>query len=450
MKRLLATALAVIMVISLTAGCGGTETTTTKAADQTTTTKADDTSETTTGSEEPSGPVEITVVTSYGGDDGNRGNYEDAVSAYEEATGNTVLDASATSDEEWKSKVMTDFEAGTEPDVLFYFNGVDANPIIEGDKVVSLDEIREEYPEYADNMKEDLLVPSPVDGKVYTVPVNGFWESLFINKAVLEEAGVEIPGADYDWETFMADCEKIKEAGFTPVAVSLQEVPHYWFEFAVYNRGNQDNHLNLPASSDDETGAKWAEGLGDIKALYEAGYLPDNTLTASDAETVQLLADGDAAFLIDGSWKIGYFQENCADNLDDFALAYVPGQGERKATDLVGGISMGYYITRKAWEDPDKRDAAVKFVEHMTSDEVVSVFATTSVTALKDGVIPSDDLDVLQLSAIDMAAGATSLVGAVQDGMSAEARGDLFANIKNIVTEKITAEDAIDSALALQ
>jgi raffinose/stachyose/melibiose transport system substrate-binding protein len=334
MKRLLATALAVIMVISLAAGCGGTETTTTKAADQTTTTKADDTSETTTGSEEPSGPVEITVVTSYGGDDGNRGNYEDAVSAYEEATGNTVLDASATSDEEWKSKVMTDFEAGTEPDVLFYFNGVDANPIIEGDKVVSLDEIREEYPEYADNMKEDLLVPSPVDGKVYTVPVNGFWESLFINKAVLEEAGVEIPGADYDWETFMADWEKIKEAGFTPVAVSLQEVPHYWFEFAVYNRGNQDNHLNLPASSDDETGAKWAEGLGDIKALYEAGYLPDNTLTASDAETVQLLADGDAAFLIDGSWKIGYFQENCADNLDDFALAYVPGQGERKATDL--------------------------------------------------------------------------------------------------------------------
>ena len=162
------------------------------------------------------------------------------------------------------------------------------------------------------------------------------------------------------------------------------------------------------------------------------------------------MADGDAAFLIDGSWKIGYFQENNADNLEDFALSYVPGNGDRKATDLVGGISMGYYITKKAWDDPKKRDAAVKFVEHMTSDEVVSVFATTSVTALKNGVIPSDDLDVLQLSAIEMAAGATGLVGAVQDSMSAEARGDLFANVKNIVTAKITAEEAIDSALALQ
>ena len=35
---------------------------------------------------------EITVVTSYGGDDGNRGNYEAAVKMYEEQTGNKVND----------------------------------------------------------------------------------------------------------------------------------------------------------------------------------------------------------------------------------------------------------------------------------------------------------------------------------------------------------------------
>ncbi len=45
-------------------------------------------------------PVELTVVTSYGGDDGNRGNYETAIAGYEAASGNKVLDASATSNEE--------------------------------------------------------------------------------------------------------------------------------------------------------------------------------------------------------------------------------------------------------------------------------------------------------------------------------------------------------------
>ena len=76
------------------------------------------------------GSVELTVVTSYGGDDGNRKNYEAAVAAYEEATGNTVLDASSTSNEEWKARVLTDFETGTEPDVLFFFTNADAEPFI--------------------------------------------------------------------------------------------------------------------------------------------------------------------------------------------------------------------------------------------------------------------------------------------------------------------------------
>ena len=128
---------------------------------------------------------------------------------------------------------------------------------------------------------------------------------------------------------------------------------------------------------------------------------------------------------------------------------YVPGKGERMATDIIGGISMGYYITRQAWEDEAKRDAAVAFVEHMTSDEVLSTFVTTEVTALKNGASPAG-LNVIQQSAADMCAGATSLRGAVQDSLSAEARADLFANVKNIVTGKVTVTEAIESALEIQ
>ena len=79
----------------------------------------------------------LNVVTSYGGDDGNRGNFEAAVKAYEASTGNKVNDGSATSNEEWKAKVLTDFETGSEPDVLFFFTNADAEPFIKADKVVS-------------------------------------------------------------------------------------------------------------------------------------------------------------------------------------------------------------------------------------------------------------------------------------------------------------------------
>ena len=390
--------------------------------------------------------VTLNVVTSYGGDDGNRANFEAAVKAYEESTGNKVNDGSATSNEEWKAKVLTDFETGSEPDVLFFFTNADAEPFISAGKVVSIDEIRAEYPDFATNMKSSMMAVA-ADGKQYSVPSSGYWENMFVNKAVLADCGVEVPGPDYTWDQFLADCAAIKEAGYTPIACSLVEVPHYWFEFMVMNNGTVANHLEVPAAADDAAAAKWAAGLNDIKALYEAGFFPANTLTASDAETVELFNSGEAAFLIDGSWKVGYFTQNAAD-LNDFAISYVPGKGERSASEAIGGISMGYFITRKAWDDPAKREAAVEFVSQLTSDEVLSTFVTTEVTALVNGASPAG-LNPLQQSAADANANITAIAGAVQDLLTAEARGDLFANVQNIVTGKISAEDAVAQAIAL-
>lgn len=405
------------------------------------------------GAEATQDSVTLTVVTSYGGDDGNRGNFVSAVKEYEQATGVTVNDNSAASNEEWKTKVLTDFMTGSEPDVLFYFTDADADPFINAGKVVSIEEIREEYPDYATNMKESMMAVAS-DGRHYAVPSSGFWETLFVNRAVLEKCGVAIPDADYTWDQFLLDCETIRQAGFTPIACSLYEIPHYWFEFAVMNNGSLSNHLQVPTLDsegnlqDDEVSRKWIAALKDIQYLYEAGYFPENTLTATDAETVALFGDGEAAFLIDGSWKVGYFTNKYPNSLNKFVVRYVPGKGERPASDAIGGISMGYFITRKAWDDPEKRKAAVEFVFHMTSEEVLSTFVTTEVTALVNGPV-STGLNTIQQSAADTMTGLTGLVGAVQDMISGEAKSDLFSNIQEVVTGRMTPEEAVASAIRL-
>lgn len=427
MKKAIALLLAIVMCASL-AICGSGEAADTKES------------------------VTLNVVTSYGGDDGNRKNFEAAVAAYEASTGNKVNDGSATSNEEWKARVLTDFETGSEPDVLFFFTNADADPIINAGKVVSIEEIRSIYPDYASNMKDSMMAVA-ADGKQYAVPSSGFWENMFVNKAVLDACGVAVPGPDYTWDQFLADCATIKENGYTPIACSLFEVPHYWFEFAVMNNGTLADHLEVPtvadgALVDDAVSQKWIAALEDIKALYEAGYFPDNTLTATDAETVALFGEGEAAFLIDGSWKCGYFSENHADTLEDYIVCCVPGKGDRPATDAIGGISMGYFITRKAWKDPAKQAAAVEFVSQLTSDAVLSTFVTTEVTALKNGASPAG-LNAIQQSAADCNANVTGVVGAVQDTITAEAKGDLFGNVQKVVTGQMTAAEAVESAMKL-
>lgn len=404
-------------------------------------------------------PVELNVTTTFAGEDGNAQNFKNAVDAWCAETGNTVADTSATSDETFKTRVITDFETGSEPDVLFFFNGADANSFIEAGKVISIEDIRAEYPDFAGNMNDELIADSLVDGKKYAVPVNGYWEAMFVNTEVLEAAGVEMPGADYTMEMFKADCEKIKEAGYTPIAAALGNIPHYWWEFAIFNHNTPENHLNVPASIDDAQA--WIDGMNDIKELYELGYFPQNTLSATDDETFAMFTESKAAFLIDGSWKVGGIVSACqsdpedpstldADKLAKFDVTYVPGNGDRKATDLIGGLSMGYYITTKAWEDPAKREAAVSFVSYMTSDEIVPVFAQHTASALKNApAVDESQFNALQVKAMEMMSGVTSLTGAVQDLFMGDCRVSTFDGMPEIVTGKVDAKDAVEEGLAL-
>lgn len=447
MKRLSAILLALVTVFALCA-CGQTAV----PADDTASAETDAAADAAPAmaAEEP---VTINVVTSYGVGDGSRRSYEQAVAGYEAATGNTVNDASAAASEAWKAKVLADFETGAEPDVLLFFTNADAEPLISAGKVVSIDTIRAEYPDYAANMKNSMM-PASADGKNYAVPSYGFWENMFVNRSVLDSCGVAVPGADYTWEQFLADCQIILDNGYIPIACSLADAPDFWFEFAVMNNGTVDNQLAVPTLdadgklAEDEVSAKWIAALDDIKELYERGFFPRNTLTADDAETVDMFGQGAAAFLIDGSWRVDCFTENYGDELDNYVISCVPAKGERKATEIIGGISMGYFITEKAWNDPAKRDAAVGFVSYLTSDDVLSTFVTTDLTALANGAKPSG-LNGLQQSAADANASITAVTGAVQDTVTDETRSELFDSIQDVVTGKMTAHAAIESAIKL-
>jgi len=304
-------------------------------------------------------------------------------------------------------------------------------------------------------MDDEKLPKSLVDGNAYAVPVDGFWEALFINTEVLSAAGVAIPGDNYTWEQFLNDCEAIKNAGFIPIAAALGHVPHYWWENAVFNYTTLETHLVIPASVDEPAGQAWLRGIQDIKKLYDNGFFPVNTLTMTDDESFQFFARGQAAFLLDGSWKVGEIVSFCKslseEALDKFDITFVPTRGNRRATDLIGGLSMGYYITRKAWNNPEKRAAAISFVEHMTKTEIVLKFAGHTATALavKPDFVESPEFNSLQTKAINMVSRVTSYTGAVQDNFQGLCREPIFDGIADILVGDVKIEDALKASFML-
>ncbi|MDR2045301.1 MAG: extracellular solute-binding protein [Clostridium sp.] len=425
-----------------------------------------------------SGETQLTVVTTFAGGDGNAQNYRNSYRQWETQTGNRIVDRSAGSDLTFRSRVLADFETGSEPDVLFFFYGGEADTLIEAGKVVCVEEIRLSYPGYAANISEEKIPCSEVDGRKYAVPVTGYWEALFVNTRILEEAGVPLPGADATWDEFLAGCARIREAGYVPIAAALGSIPHYWWEYAIFNHTGPESHLEIPISADTAAGQAWVDGLSDIRSLYEAGYFPANTLSASDDETFAMFMDGKAAFLLDGSWKAGQIVSACQadpadpDTLDqkklsDYSVTYLPGTERRQAGDLIGGFSMGYYITRKAWEDPSKREAAVSFVSFMTGDEVARRFSGYAVDALleepqaqgaadalqerepqtgADSPVPNNSL---QEAVWELLRGSSSLTEALQDRFDGGCRTPTFAGMPDIVTGRADAKEAVEKGLRI-
>ena len=384
--------------------------------------------------------VTLKTVSMFGGTDPNAATYQAINEALMEEYGYiTIQDNSQSSDEDWKAAVAADFSVGNEPDVVQFFTDATADSIVATDKLVSIEEIRAEYPEYAkDTLDAVLLAAANTDGTMRAVPTTGYWEGLYCNKDLFDKYNLELPT---DWASLETAIKTFQENGVIPIACSLNNVPHYWIEFLMLYTAGEDAYTAIPKTAPDS----WAKGLEMLKTLRDMGAFPEDTDTVDDAYIGQLFRDKKAAMQLDGSWYAGNITD--LDNTVVVAFPGVPDQKAEKAS-MIGGISSGFYITRKAWEDKDKRDAAVKFVMAHTGQESVQRYweATGAVAQAATQVSPVEGATPFARSIADYTSSA-SLIVSPTDARIGDAYKTLVAQIVKVSTGAVTAKDAIDMAL---
>lgn len=385
-------------------------------------------------------PVTIKTVSMFGGTDPMAPIYQDIIEQFSrDYPYITVEDNSQKSDEEWKAAVAADFSVGNEPDVLQFFTDATANTIVATDKFVTMDEIKAEYPDYAaDTLPAAMNAVVNTDGVSRAVPTTGYWEGLFCNKDLFDEYGLELPT---DWDSLVTAIETFKENDIIPIACSLNNVPHYWVEFLMLYASGAESYTSVPETAP----AEWVKGLETFKTLRDMGAFPEDTDTVDDAYTGQLFKDKKAAMQLDGSW----YASGVTDQENTVVISF-PGLEGQKAEKgaMVGGISSGFYITRKAWEDPDKRDAAVKFVmAHTNKDSVQKYWNGVGQAAC--AVEPIDGMTALGLSGLEYSSSATSISAPTDARIDPEAYKIIINGIVGISTGQTSAEDVLNEALTM-
>ncbi len=359
--------------------------------------------------------VTLRTVSCFAGEDAAAIAYVELLKAYEEQTGDTVEDASATSDESWKARVLSDFAVGNEPDVLFFFAcSADSAPILR--RTVPIAEINAAYPEL--RLAESEVLREP-DGEIYAIPARPYYEGLFVNTDLFERYRLPLPDT---WAHLEEAVAGFRAAGIVPIAVSLSDIPHYLAECAVLSCATPEEYAARPARFEDVP-QSWLDGMARIRRLYELGAFPEDVLNTSEDAASQLFRDKRAAMQFDGSWFANTLPESA---MDTTAVLPVPSGGGA----VIGGVSMGFYLTRRAWDDPTRRDAAVGLLAWLTAPEHVARLGTEQISG------------ALAASVEAMLSGASAMLGPMQDDMNKDAREEwLLGCVPAVADGRMTAEE---------
>jgi len=390
-------------------------------------------------SREP-GQVTLRTVSMYGGDNKTSYHYREINNSLMEAEDGLVIeDNSKSSNEEWKASVNADFAVGNEPDVIHFFTDATADMIVKTGKLVTLEEIWKEYPEYAaDTLDTALQSAANTDGVLRAVPTSGYWEGLFCNKDLFEQYGVELPT---DWDSLVTAIEVFKANDIVPIAVSLNTVPHYWIEFLMLYSSGVEEFTQIPETAPEG----WAKGLELLKVLRDMGAFPEDTDVIDDVNVCRLFMDKKAAMQLSGSWYVADIEDT--ENTVVIAFPGVPDQKVEPST-MLAGISTGFYITRKAWDNPEKREMAVKFVMAHTSRDSAQKYweSVGGASPATVEVVPIADATPLARSIAEYVNSASTVVSPT-DSRIGDAYKTLVAGMVDLSKGLITPEETINRAL---
>ena len=194
-----------------------------------------------------------------------------------------------------------------------------------------------------------------------------------------------------------------------------------------------EEYAMRPLSSD-EVPRSWLDGMALIRRLYELGAFPADALNTSESRTSQMFRDKQAAMQFDGSWFANTIPP---ENMDTVAVLPVPGRGGEGGA-VIGGVSMGFYLTRRAWDDPLRRDAAVGLLAWLTAPENAARLGAEQTSG------------ALRESALALMDHATAVLGPLQDDMNKDARATWLLDCVPAVAEgRMTPEACWESVMAL-
>jgi raffinose/stachyose/melibiose transport system substrate-binding protein len=299
--------------------------------------------------------------------DPGKTDFQNFANAYMTAHPNVKINITILENEAFKSKLQTAMAAGTPPDLFQSWGG---GGMADQADAGMLKDITADVASWKDEINAGAMSIYQYNGKQYGIPWDlgmiGFW----YNKDLYAQAGITAPPTT--WEEFLADVDKLKAKGITPMALAgKDEWPgmHLW-TYLVLRSGGAAALTQMIQSKNWNTDACKAGGVAAqqlvAKKPFQDGYLN----AVYDKGEAAAMGNGKASTELMGQWAPSVQNSNSTsgkgigDKLAWYAFPTVAG-GAGAATDAVGG-GNGIAVGKNA--PPE----ALDFLHYFVSKDVAS------------------------------------------------------------------------------
>ncbi|MHB1065644.1 MAG: ABC transporter substrate-binding protein [Georgenia sp.] len=222
-----------------------------------------------------------------------------------------------------KDLLQTRLQGGDPPDTFQAHAGLELADYINAGQ---LEDVSALYDEFGlnDVFPQDLLDLLTVDGSIYSVPSNIHRSNMvWANPTVLKEAGIDPGTAPTDMASWIADLEKVKATGKTPLSVATTWTQVNLLETVLMADLGAEGYNGLWTGTTDWAGSEVTAALGDFETLIS--YTNTDRDGLDWPEATQLVIDGSAAYNVMGDWAVAAFEEQGIERGTGFIDFPVPG-----------------------------------------------------------------------------------------------------------------------------
>lgn len=311
----------------------------------------------------------------------------DIISDFEEENPDVKIDLEVLSNEQYKDKLKVLSTSNELPDVGMTWAAGFLEPYVSGDKFAPLDDLLEG--DLKDNFVSGTAEAYEMDGSTYGLPLELNIATVFYNKAIFDEYGLEEPKT---YEEFENVVKTLNENGVAPIALGNKDrwTGSLWYMYLADRIGGSDvltNAINRSGSFEDPALVSAAEK---VQNLVDEDAFIKGFNGLSDEEAKSMFMNEQAAMYLIATWDLPNYTTNedvpqeFRDSVDYFSFPTVDGKGDENS--FVGGPGVGLFVA----EDSDVKDEAKQFTSFFVKE-----WGEKSVTGA--GVIPATKVDAESL-----------------------------------------------------